>query len=64
MVRILGLLILALDIIFIIDALRSYMGIGKKLLWVVLILILPIFGVVYYFAIAEDDSKLLPRLYR
>jgi hypothetical protein len=50
---ILGLLILVLDIIAIVNVLKSPMGTGKKALWVILILILPVIGMVFYFLIGN-----------
>jgi len=50
---ILGLLILVLDIIAILDVLKSSMDSGKKALWVILILILPVVGMVLYFLIGK-----------
>jgi len=48
-----GLAVLVLDIIAIIDALKSSMDTGKKILWVILILILPVIGMVLYFLIGK-----------
>lgn len=50
---ILGLFVLVLDIIAIVDALKSSMDTGKKALWVILILILPVIGMVLYFLIGK-----------
>ncbi|MDO8489740.1 MAG: PLDc N-terminal domain-containing protein [Candidatus Omnitrophota bacterium] len=50
---ILGLLILVLDIIAILDVLKSSMDTGKKALWIILILILPVVGMVLYFLIGK-----------
>lgn len=50
---ILGLLILVLDIIAIVDVLKSSMDTGKKALWIILILILPVVGMVLYFLIGK-----------
>lgn len=49
----LGLIVLALDIIAIIDAAKSSMETAKKVLWIVLILVLPIVGMVLYFLIGK-----------
>jgi hypothetical protein len=49
----LGLLILVLDIIAIVDVLKSSMDTGKKALWIILILILPVVGMVLYFLIGK-----------
>jgi hypothetical protein len=48
-----GLIILILDIIAIIDVLKSSMETGKKILWVVLILILPVIGLILYFLLGR-----------
>jgi hypothetical protein len=45
----LGLVVLVLDIIAIVDLLKSSMDTGKKALWIILILILPLVGMVLYF---------------
>ena len=45
----LSLIILVLDIVAIIDVLKSSMGTGKKVLWILLILILPVIGLLLYF---------------
>ncbi|MCR4336726.1 MAG: PLDc N-terminal domain-containing protein [Candidatus Omnitrophica bacterium] len=50
---ILGLLILVLDIVAIVDVLKSSMDTGKKALWIILILILPVIGMVLYFLIGK-----------
>ncbi len=49
----LGLLILVLDIIAIVDALKSSMDTGKKALWIILILLLPVIGMVLYFLLSK-----------
>ena len=50
---ILGLIVLVLDIVAIVDALKSSMDTGKKALWIILILILPLIGMVLYFLIGK-----------
>ena len=50
---ILGLVVLVLDIIAIADALKSSMDSGKKLLWIILILVLPVVGMVLYFLLGK-----------
>nr|MBU1327629.1 PLD nuclease N-terminal domain-containing protein [Candidatus Omnitrophota bacterium] len=52
---ILGLLVLILDIIAIVDALKSSMDTGKKALWIILILVLPVVGMVLYFLIGKKQ---------
>ena len=52
---ILGLIVLVLDIIAIVDVLKSSMDTGKKALWIILILILPVVGMVLYFLIGKKQ---------
>lgn len=53
MIGIAALVVLVLDIIAILDILQSSAEIGKKALWVILILILPIIGMILYFLIGK-----------
>lgn len=53
-----GLLILILNIIAIVDAIRGGLTIDKKILWIVLILLLPVLGMLLYFLLGK---KSLPR---
>ncbi len=48
-----GLVVLVLDIVAIVDAIKSSMETGKKVLWVILVLVLPIVGMVLYFLIGK-----------
>jgi len=48
-----GLVILVLDIIAIVDAVKSSLETGKKILWIVLIIILPIIGMILYFLVGK-----------
>lgn len=48
-----GLIILILDIIAIVEILQSGRAVGEKLLWILLILILPLIGVLLYFLIGR-----------
>jgi len=48
-----GLVVLVLDIIAILDAVKSSLDTGKKVLWIILILVLPIIGMVLYFLIGK-----------
>ncbi len=52
---IIGLVIFILDIIAIVDVLKSSMDTGKKLLWILLILVLPILGMILYFLMGERN---------
>lgn len=53
---ILGLIILVLDIIAIVDAAKSAMSTGKKVLWIVLIIILPVVGLVLYYLLGRKKQ--------
>ena len=48
-----GLVILVLDIIAIVDVVKSAVDTGKKALWIILILVLPVIGMVLYFLIGK-----------
>ena len=48
-----GLIVLVLDVIAIVDAVKSSLETGKKVLWIVLILILPIVGMILYFLVGK-----------
>ena len=52
---IIGLIILVLDIIALVDVLKSAMDTGRKALWIILILILPVIGMVLYFLIGKKQ---------
>ncbi len=57
MYGLLGLVILALDIIAIVDAAKGGGDIGKKILWIVLILVLPLVGMILYFLLGRARSS-------
>jgi|GEM_PF-272226 uncharacterized membrane protein YhaH (DUF805 family) len=48
-----GIVVLVLDIVAIVDAVKSSMDTGKKALWILLVLILPVIGMVLYFLIGK-----------
>ena len=48
-----GLVILVLDIIALVDILKSAVDTGKKILWVLLVVLLPVIGMVLYFLIGK-----------
>ena len=52
---IIGLIVLVLDIIALVDVLKSAMDTGRKALWIILILILPVVGMVLYFLIGKKQ---------
>jgi hypothetical protein len=49
----LGLIVLVLDIIAIVDAIKGSLTTSKKVLWIVVILILPLIGLVLYFLLGR-----------
>jgi hypothetical protein len=48
-----GLLVLVLDIVAIVNCIQSSMDSGKKVLWIVLILILPLIGPILYYLVGR-----------
>ena len=50
---ILGLVILVLDIIVILDCVKSNKSSGHKALWIILILILPVVGLILYYLVGK-----------
>jgi hypothetical protein len=52
---ILGLVVLVLNIVAIVDVLKSSMDTGKKALWIIIILVLPVIGMVLYFLIGKKN---------
>jgi hypothetical protein len=50
---ILGLVILILDIVAIVDVLKSAVDTTKKVLWVLVILLFPLLGMILYFVIGK-----------
>ena len=52
---ILSLIILVLDILAIVDCVKSNKTGGKKALWIILILVLPIVGLVLYYLVGKKQ---------
>jgi hypothetical protein len=50
---IIGALILALDIVAIYGVLTSGMSTGKKVLWILIILLLPLLGMILWFLLGK-----------
>jgi hypothetical protein len=48
-----GLVILVLDILAIVDCIRRPMDTGMKVLWIVLIILLPVIGLILYFLLGR-----------
>ena len=53
MIGIVALVVLVLDIIALVDILKSSADTGSKALWIILILVLPVIGMVLYFLIGK-----------
>ena len=53
MKSLLGIIILILEIIAIIDVLKSSRDTGKKILWIALIIILPVIGLILYYLMGK-----------
>jgi hypothetical protein len=56
MYSIVGIVILVFDIIAILDCVKSNKEAGQKLLWVLLILILPLVGLILYYLVGKGKS--------
>jgi hypothetical protein len=50
-----GLAIFIADIIAVVDCIRSNKDTGKKILWIILILILPVLGLLLYYFIGRKQ---------
>ena len=53
---IIGLIILVLDILAIIDCIKQSMGTGMKVLWIILIILLPLIGLILYFLLGRGKT--------
>ncbi|PIR00539.1 MAG: hypothetical protein COV66_06075 [Nitrospinae bacterium CG11_big_fil_rev_8_21_14_0_20_45_15] len=56
MYGIVGALILVLDIFAIVDCVKSSSDSVKKLLWILMILVLPVIGMVLYFLLIKKSE--------
>ena len=57
--RLFGLLVLVLDIIAIYSILKSSADSGTKLLWIVLVVLLPVIGMILYFLMGPGRRKVV-----
>ena len=48
-----GIIVLVLDVVAIVDALRGSLPAEKKILWVVLIVFLPVLGLILYYLLGK-----------
>lgn len=51
--QLLGLLLIILDVVAILDCVKSSKTSGKKVLWIILILILPVVGLIAYYLVGK-----------
>ncbi len=56
MQALIGLVVLVLDIVAIVDVLKSSLETGKKVLWILLILFLPVLGMILYFLLGKKKK--------
>ncbi len=56
MQSLIGLIVLVLDVIAIVDVIKSSADSGKKTLWVVLIVLLPVIGLVLYYLLGKKKA--------
>lgn len=56
MTGILGLVILILDVIAIVEVLKGNRAVLNKLLWILIILVLPILGMILYYVIGRKAA--------
>jgi hypothetical protein len=57
---IIGILVLALDIWAILHTVQAPAGIGAKLIWILLIVLLPVLGVVIWFFFGPRGNRAAP----
>jgi len=56
MSKLIGLVILVLDILAIVDCLQSNKPVSHKALWIVLILLLPVVGLILYYLLGRKPA--------
>ncbi len=59
MFRLIGTLVFILDIIAIVSILKSSADTGTKLLWIVLVILLPFVGMILYFAMGPGRRTVI-----
>jgi len=55
MQTILGLVVLVLDVLAVLDCIKSAASTGKKILWIALIVILPVIGLILYYVLGRKS---------
>ena len=51
--KLLGLVLLVLDILAVVDCAKSDKSTGQKALWIILILVLPVVGLIAYYVVGK-----------
>jgi hypothetical protein len=59
MFRLLGVLVFVLDIIAIVSILKSSADTGSKILWMLLVILLPFLGMILYFAMGPGRRTVI-----
>jgi hypothetical protein len=59
MVSLIGLVILVLDVIALVSLLQSGANTANKILWALLIILLPVLGMILYFLMGPGRKKIL-----
>lgn len=53
MARLIGLIILIIDVVVVIDILKSNKDMEKKVLWIIAVIFLPLLGPILYYVIGK-----------
>ena len=59
MFRLIGILVFVLDVIAIVSILKSSVDVATKLLWIVLVILLPFIGMILYFAMGPGRRSVI-----
>jgi hypothetical protein len=59
MFSLVGLVVLVLDVIALVSLLKSSADTGTKILWVLLIILLPVVGMILYFLMGPGRRKVI-----
>ncbi|HOO09511.1 MAG TPA: PLDc N-terminal domain-containing protein [Cyclobacteriaceae bacterium] len=54
MVRLLGILVLVLDVVVVLDIYRGNMDTERKVLWILIVFFLPLLGPLLYYVVAKS----------
>ena len=59
MFRLIGILVFVLDVIAIVSILKSSANSATKLLWIILVILLPFIGMILYFAMGPGRRSVI-----